>query len=75
LVQASATFALLICKALRHYTEAVSEDLEAGNTTLWPAVASTLGLGDRTLANDATESSENEVEGVSYDADDEDPVV
>ncbi len=40
-VQASASFALLICKALRQYHEAMMEDLEANHTTSWPAVLRT----------------------------------
>jgi hypothetical protein len=74
LVQACAAFALLICKALFHSTEAVPEDLEAGSTTCWPAAARSLGLGDREQAHDAAVTSESEIESASNDADDENPV-
>jgi len=74
-VQASASFALLICKALRSYKEAVSEDLEANHTTSWPAVSHSLGLGDKQPVQDTTVTSDGDSEDASYDADDDDSSV
>ena len=71
-VQASASFALLICKALRQYHEAVTEDLEANHTTSWPAVSHSLGLDDMHPAHAATVPSDSDSEDASYDADDDD---